>query len=224
MDYNTSREKIKLSEYGRNVQNMIEHLMTIEDRDQRNQEAQVVFQVMHAMCEKTKNTQEFKDTVWEQLALISDYKLDIDYPCEIVKMTEAKKPNKPAYQNNIIRYKHYGKNIQNMLNSINSLEDESARKINLEQIGNHMKKLYVMWHNTGVEDETIIEAMKKLCSSDLEIPEGFCLISSREVTNPTTGGNPNKKKPLKPTKIARPARVSPTINSKLKRQRIKRPY
>lgn len=217
MDYNTSRENLKLSEYGRNIQNMIQYLMTIEDREQRTEEAQVVYNVMHSMHDNPKNTQEFKDKIWEQIAFISDYQLDIDYPCDIIKITEAGSPNKPEYSSNYIKYRHFGKNIERMLLNISEIENEELKEKLLGQTANHMKKLYVLWHNKGVEDEVIRESIIKLSQEGCALSDDFSFINTKEIMTNAAGPNPNKKKILK-AESAAPANQP----KKKKRQRIKR--
>ncbi len=112
-DYNTSRNRLKLPEYGRNIQKMVEYLMTIEDRDERNKMAHAVISVMGNMNPHLRDISDFKHKLWDHLSIMSDFQLDIDSP---YKKPEPKvfneKPRRVEYKLNEIRYKHYGRKLK----------------------------------------------------------------------------------------------------------------
>ena len=109
MDYNTQRKKLPLPEYGRNIQNMVDYLFTIEDRDKRNKSAQVVIDVMGNLYPYLRDVAEFKHKLWDHLAIMSDFKLDIDYPYNPpTPDILTGKPKRVPYPVNNIKYRHYG--------------------------------------------------------------------------------------------------------------------
>ena len=115
-DYNTSRSKLILPEYGRNIQKMVEYIMTVEDREERNKLAHAVIIIMGNMNPHLRDINDFKHKLWDHLAIMSDFKLDIDYPYEIPKPEEFMgKPRRVYYNNNDIRYRHYGRVIEMMI-------------------------------------------------------------------------------------------------------------
>ena len=125
MDYNSKRKKLALTEYGRNVQNMVDHLMTIQDRSERNRAAKTVIDVMGNLYPYLRDIAEFNHKLWDHLAIMADFKLDIDYPYEPPSpdiLTE--KPNKVPYTQNPIRYKHYGLIMEKMIGKISEYEGE----------------------------------------------------------------------------------------------------
>ena len=119
-DYNTNRNKLILPEYGRNIQKMISHICTIEDRDERNKAARTIIGIMGNLNPHLRDVGDFKHKLWDHLAIISDFKLDIESPYEIPEPSKfQEKPNKIAYNQNRLKYKHYGKSVELMIGSAN---------------------------------------------------------------------------------------------------------
>ena len=116
MEYNTQRKKMELPEYGRSVQNMVDHALTIEDREERQRCANTIINIMGSMFPHLRDVPDFKHKLWDHLAIMSDFKLDIDYPFEIVKKEElVMKPEKVEYPNGTIRYRHYGRILEGLV-------------------------------------------------------------------------------------------------------------
>ena len=115
MEYNTQRKKMELPEYGRSVQNMVDHALTIEDRAERQRCANTIINIMGGMFPHLRDVPDFKHKLWDHLAIMSDFKLDIDYPFEIVKKEDlVVKPEKLQYPNGALRYRHYGRFLEGM--------------------------------------------------------------------------------------------------------------
>lgn len=169
MDYNSQRKKLPLPEYGRNIQNMVDYLFTIDDREKRNRSAQVVIDVMGNLYPYLRDVAEFKHKLWDHLAIMSDFKLDIDYPYNPPTpdiLTE--KPNRVPYSDNNIRYKHYGFIMESLIKKTVELEGEE-KEVLVELLANHMKKSYVAWNKDGVDDEKIFQDLKELSKGKLNI-------------------------------------------------------
>ena len=114
--YNTQLKKLVLPEYGRNIQQMVDHCVSIEDREERMRCAQAIIETMGNLFPELRDVEDFKHKLWDHLAIMSDFKLDIDYPCEIVKPESLESvPDKVDYNISPIRYRHYGKNIELMI-------------------------------------------------------------------------------------------------------------
>ena len=110
MEYNTQRKKMELPEYGRSVQNMVDHALTIEDRAERQRCANTIINIMGGMFPHLRDVPDFKHKLWDHLAIMSDFKLDIDYPFELVKKVDlVVKPDRLEYPNGALRYRHYGR-------------------------------------------------------------------------------------------------------------------
>lgn len=169
MDYNTKRKKLPMPEYGRNIQNMVDHLFTIEDREKRNQSAQAVIDVMGNLYPYLRDVAEYKHKLWDHIAIMSDFKLDIDYPYEPPSpdiLTE--KPRKVPYNQNDIKLKHYGLITEKLIQKATEMEGEE-QQILIEQIANQMKKLYMAWNKDAVEDEKIFSDLEELSGNKLKV-------------------------------------------------------
>ena len=189
MDYNTNRKKLPLPEYGRNIQNMVDYLFTIEDKEKRNRSAQTVIDVMGNLYPYLRDVAEFKHKLWDHLAIMSDFKLDIDYPYDPPTpdiLTE--KPNIVPYTQNRIKYKHYGYTMELMIKKATEMEGEE-KEIIIEQLANQMKKLYLSWNKDAVDDEKIFQDLEELSKGNVEISKDLQLTETKVIL-----GKPKKKK------------------------------
>ncbi len=189
MDYNSNRKKLALPEYGRNIQNMVDYLMTIEDRDKRNRSAHTVIDVMGNLFPHLRDVQEFKHKLWDHIAIMTDFKLDIDYPYDPPSPDIlTKKPNIVPYNQHRMRYKHYGRTLELLIEKANEYEGEE-REIMIEQLANHMKKSYLAWNKDAVEDKKIFKDLDELSKGQLTLKEGLQLADSKTLIS-------KKKKPV----------------------------
>jgi len=189
MDYNSQRKKLPLPEYGRNIQNMVDYLFTIEDRQKRNRSAQTVIDVMGNLYPYLRDVAEFKHKLWDHLAIMSDFKLEIDYPYDPPTpdiLTE--KPNRVPYPNNRIKYKHYGYTMQLLIKKAAEMEGEE-KEIMTELLANHMKKSYLAWNKDAVEDEKILLDLKEMSKGKLNVSDNLQLTDTKTIL-----GKPKKKK------------------------------
>ena len=192
MNYNTQRKKLPLPEYGRNIQNMVDYLFTVEDRDKRNRSAQVVIDVMGNLYPYLRDVAEFKHKLWDHLAIMTDFKLDIDYPYNPPTpdiLTE--KPNIVPYPQTKIIYKHYGFIMESLIKKTAEMEGEE-KEILVELLANHMKKSYMAWNKDGVDDEKIFLDLKELSRGKLNISkEEIQLVDAKSIA---AVAKPKKKK------------------------------
>ncbi len=191
MDYNTTRNQLIISEYGRNIQKMIEYTVGIEDREKRTQAAHVIVNVMAQMNSQVKETVDYEQKLWDHLHLISDFKLDVDcpFPPPTRKSMEAK-PDRVPYQDNNIKFKHYGKNLEKIIEKAIEYEDGEEKNAFIQTIANHLKKSYLNWNRDSVNDELILKHLEMLSDGKLKLPENARLISTGEVV----ARAPKKKK------------------------------
>ncbi|WP_372950189.1 DUF4290 domain-containing protein [Mariniphaga sp.] len=192
MDYNTKRKKLPMPEYGRNIQNMVDHLFTLEDREKRNQSAQAIIDVMGNLYPYLRDVAEYKHKLWDHIAIMSDFKLDIDYPYDPPSpdiLTE--KPHRVPYNQTEIKLKHYGLITQKLIDKAVEMEGEE-QQILIEQIANQMKKLYQAWNKDSVEDEKIFIDLEELSGHKLKVSRDIQLSEVRVA--PQTPQNKKKKK------------------------------
>lgn len=158
MEYNTKQKRLPLPEYGRSVQKMVDHALTIENREERQRCAETIVRIMKSMFPDLPD-QERK--LWDHLAIMSDFKLDIDYPCEVIKPEEFHvAPQNLSYRNSEIRNRHYGRIVEEMIAHALTLEDGEEKEYFVNLILIQMKKNYTAWNKDGVEDKKIIEDLK----------------------------------------------------------------
>ena len=176
-DYNTSRKKLALPEYGRNVHNMVDLIMEMEDRDRRNLAAQAIIDVMGNLNPYLRDIPDFKHKLWDHLAIMSDFKMDIDYPYSPPSRDMLfEKPHKVPYCQRDIKFRHYGHTMELMIRKAMELEDGKEKDILVSQLANHMKKSYLTWNRDSVEDEKILEDLSALSkrllkTSDVELAD-----------------------------------------------------
>ena len=181
-DYNTSRKMLILPEYGRNIQKMVNHLKTIEDREERNRAARAVISVMGNLNPHLRDINDFKHKLWDHLAIIADFELDIDSPYEWPEQSKLKeKPKTIPYNQHAIRKKHYGRSIVLMIEKAIELEPGEEKEDLIRMIANHMKKSYLTWNREAVSDEEIFLDLKTLSGGKLKVSDDLKLPDTRDI-------------------------------------------
>ena len=182
MEYNTTREKLKIPAYGRNVQKMIEEAIKIEDREIRNRAAQAIVKIMAQINPTSRDSGEYQRTLWDHMIIISDFKLDVDGPYPPPsKEVLTKKPDKIEYGSKKIKYRHYGKNIEAIIQKAIDFPEGEEKKALIRTIANHLKKSYLAWNRESVSDETIFKHLIEFSGGKLEIPKDITLMTTSEI-------------------------------------------
>ena len=203
LTYNTERKQIIISEYGRNIQEMIHKLAEIEDRKTRTDAANFIIGIMAQMNPQVKESSDWQHKLWDHLYIISDSQLDIDSPFEppVVDVQQTK-PHHIDYQNNDIRYGHYGQYIVKMIEAASKEENDEMRLALAYSIANQMKRNYLEWNKNVVNDQTIINDLNKISNGRLVIPDDSKLNSnsvisskSQQQQKPQQGKKKKKKVP-----------------------------
>ena len=168
-DYNTSRNKLILPEYGRNIQKMVDYIKTVEDRDERNRLAHAIVAIMGNLNPHLRDINDFKHKLWDHLAIIADFELDIDYPYDIPKREMFQQPPRNVdYGIHDITYRHYGKSIELMIEAACEMPEGDDREKVSNLIANHMKKSYLSWNRDSVNDEVILKDLSKLSKGRID--------------------------------------------------------
>jgi len=180
-----------LPEYGRNVQKMVDHIKTIEDRDERNRAAKTIISIMGNLNPHLRDIGDFKHKLWDHLALIANFELDIDSPYPVPEPAKfVEKPKQIPYRQGDIRYLHYGRIIELMIDAASEMEDGDEKEYFTTLIVNQMKKSYITWNRAQVADEVIIGNMKLLSRGRLKMTDGVKILEVKELIPPV------KRKPL----------------------------
>lgn len=195
MEYNTQLKKLALPEYGRNIQNMVDFCLTIPDRGERKRCANTIINIMGNMFPHLRDVNDFKHILWDHLAIMSDFKLDIDYPYEIIKKEDLNlKPAKIEYSRPDMKYRHYGKTLEKMIKMAIEIEDAKEKEQFTLLIATHMKKSYIQW-NKEVEDVKIFEDLYDLSNHKIDIRNSnIKLPEMKDLTQRNNNNNNNGKK------------------------------
>ncbi|EHQ29448.1 DUF4290 domain-containing protein [Mucilaginibacter paludis] len=197
-DYNSTRSKLLLSEYGRNVQNMVKYIVELPTKEERNRYAAVVIDLMGFLNPHLRDVADFKHKLWDHLHIISNFKIDVDSPYPLPDPEKIHlKPEPLKYPHQRIKYKHYGKTIELMISKAKSIEEPDRRNHMVQAIANFMKMAYVQWNKDSVADETILAHLYELSGGELKLDENINLakVEYRAVPqvkeNRGTGGRTN---------------------------------
>ena len=182
MEYNTNRKHLEMPEYGRNVQKMVLYAISIEDKEQRLKIAQVIVNIMAQMHPKLRETADYKHKLWDHLHIISDWKINIDGPYpEPPKDILASKPKRVPYSTAKIKYKPYGKNIEQLIEKAIAYEDGPAKDAFMKSIANQLKKSYLNWNRDSVNDELIFKHFAEMSDGKLVSEGDFKLNETSEI-------------------------------------------
>ena len=196
LEYNTQREKLVLPEYGRNVQQMVDYCMTIPDREERTRCAHAIIGIMSNLFSNQRDLDDFNKMLWNQLAIMSDFKLDIDYPCEVIRPENLySKPERVNYELKPIKFRHYGKTLENLIKIASEMPEGEEREQLVMMIAHHMKKLMLAVNKDGVEDEKIFKDLAHYSRGRIVLnPETCKLRDFKELTAQTSGTKKSKKR------------------------------
>ena len=170
LEYNSERSKLIIPEYGRHLQKMVEHAVAIEDEAERNKVAKSIIAVMGNMNPHLRDVPDFQHKLWDQLFIISDFKLDVDspFPKPSRELLEER-PDPMGYPQNFPKYRFYGNNIKRMIDEAVKMEEGDLKEALTYSIANHMKKSYLNWNRETVEDEIIFEHLRELSGGTINL-------------------------------------------------------
>ena len=211
LTYNTEKEQIVISEYGRCIQEMIKALPEIEDRKQRTDAARYIINVMVQMNPSIKQSSDYEHKLWDHLHIISGYSLDVDGPFAAPKPEmQQKKPQHIGYQNNHIKYGHYGQYLIKMIEVASKEEDDEVREVLAYTLARQMKRNYLEWNKNVVNDQLIIDDLKRISNGRLVIEDSVKLN--------TNGEPPMSKAPQQPQQQPRPQQHAQQQGKKKKKK------
>jgi len=171
MDYNTGREKLIMPEYGRYIQQMIEKVRGIEDREKRSEQIKAVINAMSALNPQPKDVQDARQKLWDHAYQIAGYDLDVDSPYPVPERADYEaRPEKIALETKPLKAAHYGRNIQNMVDAIAARPDDELKDMMIKAMALYMRQQYLIWNKDTVSEETIFADIAKLSEGRLTVP------------------------------------------------------
>jgi len=169
-DYNTLRPSLILKEYGRNMQKLVAYLRTIPDIEKRTEYAQTLVELMKLLYPSVKETLESSQKLWDDMYIMSEFDLDINGPYPMPERSILnKKPNRVGYRTSELRFKHYGRNVQLLIEQAVKLENPEEREAAVIYIGRLMKSFQIAWNRENIENEVIIKDMEIMSRHQLTI-------------------------------------------------------
>ncbi|MBX2943637.1 MAG: DUF4290 domain-containing protein [Cyclobacteriaceae bacterium] len=169
-EYNTQREQIKLKEYGRNVQKLVNFIRTNPDKEKRTEMATTLIELIKQLAPTVKEAFENPQRIWDDLYIIADFNFDINSPYPVPDAsTVHKKPRPMGYPQSKVRYKHYGKNIEKLIVEALAKEDPKEREDAVIYLGKLMKTFYGNWNKETIDDSVIIKDIEKMSDGRLTL-------------------------------------------------------
>ena len=197
IEYNSEREKLIIPEYGRHIQKMVDFAISRETKEERNKVANSIIAVMGNLNPHLRDVPDFQHKLWDQLFIISDFKLEVDSPYPIPKKEELQeRPESLNYPQNFPKYRFYGNNIKRMIDVANSWEEGDKKEALVFTIANHMKKCFLNWNKDTVEDDVIFNHLFELSEGKLNLKDsGEKLLDSMTIlkNNKTYGQKKHQK-------------------------------
>lgn len=170
LDYNTQRKQLILPEYGREVQKMVDYAMTLASKEERQRCAETIISIMERMFPQTKENIDYKQKLWDHLAIMSDFKLDIDYPVDISEARNiAAKPQPMKYPKQKNPVKHYGSMVFEMFEQLKHMESGHERDELTRLTANQMKRNLIQWSHGSSDDEKIASDLARFTDGKIQL-------------------------------------------------------
>lgn len=200
MKYNSQRGQLRLKEYGRHIQELVEYAASLEKKEDRQDVANHVIQIMGNLNPHLKNIEDFKHLLWDHLHVMADFNLDVDSPYPKPSREEVfSKPERFDYPNKNKKYRHYGKNILTMISKAVEMEDKEKQEGYAKCIANYMKIVHNNWNSETVTDETILNDLEILSNNKLSLSNDITLnkvqSSKKKFTNTKNRSNNKNRNP-----------------------------
>ena len=201
LEYNTEREDLIIPEYGRHIKKMIDHVSSLKSKDERNKLSNAIISVMGNLQPHLRDVPDFQHKLWDQLFIMSDFKLDVDSPFEKPsKDILDSKPLPLEYPQSFPKYRFYGNNIKIMIDEAVKWDNSDKKDALIFTIANHMKKCFLNWNKDNVEDQVIFEHLYELSDSKIDIKNSNIELLDSSVLIRTKKKFSNKKYPKKNNK------------------------
>ena len=175
LDYNTQREKLILPEYGREVQQMVDHCVSLPDRAERQRCAQSIVAIMERMMPPAYDAESHRHKLWDHLAIMSDFKLDIDYPYDVSQAQHITERPKPMpYPMKRIPVRHYGSMMFEIFEMLKTMPAGHEREELTRLAANQMKRDLMQWGHGSVDSETVASDLAQFTDGRVQIdPDTF---------------------------------------------------
>ena len=170
LQYNTQRSPLRIPEYGRHIQKMVDQALDQPDKQERNKMANAIIGVMGNLNPHLRDVPDFQHKLWDQLFIMSDFSLDVDSPYPIPeKEVLAARPDPLSYPQNFPKYRFYGNNIKRMIDAAVTFSDGDQKDALIYVIANHMRKCFLNWNKDTVEDAVIFNHLFEISNGQIDL-------------------------------------------------------
>ena len=193
LDYNTQRERLILPQYGREIQNMVDYAVTLPTNEERQRSAEAIVAITDRMNAQNRGNYDHMEKLWDHLALMANFKLDIDYPCDVSQALKiATKPEPMTYPMSKIPVRHYGKLLFEAFEQLKTMEPGERRDAFVRSVANQMKRSLMQWGHGSSDDEKVASDLARFTDGKIQLDLDtfkFERINARDFAQPR-----NKKK------------------------------
>ncbi|MCC5917840.1 MAG: DUF4290 domain-containing protein [Cryomorphaceae bacterium] len=197
MEYNSQRPDLILHEYGRNIQNMVTHAVTLQDREERNSAAKAIVEVIGNLNPHLRDNPDYRHKLWDHLFIMSNFELDVDSPYPKPQPeTFTAPPDRMEYPTKAKKFRHYGQIVLQMIDTVCRMDPGEERSRAELALANHMKKTYLIWNKDNVEDSTIYSDLREMSFGKINLSDKP-LISSQAINQIQGVGTTSNKRPKK---------------------------
>lgn len=195
LTYNTQQPHLVLPKYGRNVQKMVDHCLTIDDREERNACARSIIDCMLALFPEVKQEEGYERQLWDHLAIMSGFKLDVDYPFEVIQADSlASRPQPVFYPHSEIRSRSYGHNLEAMIETASHMDPGEERDALIMLLANQMKKQLLSVYPEGIDDERVFSDLARYSHGAIRLDSATTRLHQFKIVAPPAASKKKKKK------------------------------
>ncbi|MDE5784398.1 MAG: DUF4290 domain-containing protein [Prevotella sp.] len=184
LDYNTKRKQLLLPEYGREIQRMIDHAISLPDKEERLKCAKTIVKLMETKVPQIRENNGYEQTLWDHLYLMSHKQLDIDWPFDVSQAEKfLSKPEALPLPQGGIRLRHYGKLVSELLDRLKEMPEGNERDELIRLTANQMKRDLAQWGHGSTEDEKIADDMARLTNGAVQLDLGKFVFERVQVSD-----------------------------------------
>ena len=195
VSYNSSRPDLAIPEYGRNIHRMIDYAKSVADKEERNKVAAAIISVMGQLFPYLRDIEDYNHKLWDHLHIMANHELDVDSPYPAPNQDTLKeKPNPVAYPQKDMKFGHYGKILEDLIAKASAFDEGDEKQTLALIIGNLMKKHYLTWNRSSVEDSLIKNQLKQMSGGKISLSQEVELIPTAEILKGIKPQHHNKNK------------------------------
>lgn len=197
LDYNTQREQLIMPEYGREIQKMVDYASSLPDKAQRQRAARTIVRMMEAKSPQLRENENYRQTLWDHLFLISRKRLDIDWPYDVAdaeKILSKPEPMRPPRKDDHVHLRHYGHLLEEVFQKLKTMPPSPERDELVRLTANHMKRDLATWSHGSMDDEKVADDLARLTDGHIQLDLNTFRFEPTTIQAEPQNGKKKKKK------------------------------